>query len=402
MGISHSQETRLSCAAEVPVTGSVVTLSWRSFETTHQDLCCLAGIAPREVAVKLGVQEAGDVQLETAHLVASWNAALVIDIEAEQFAGARHSFVRISPRVGQHYPCRLLTGIAPDLIEDKQVFRCLAQTSSGWRIDLNPPLSGANAHLKIEVSPLQFSAAPSWDGNSLRHRLFGCGPGLQARREDVAPDWPTESDLQREDENDDGQFYNEPRFVTHIDDTTIEQVSRLYARLINPGARVLDLMSSWISHLPEGVEFEKVTGLGMNHRELSENLALDEFRVHNLNAAPTLPFADASFDAIVCCVSVEYLAQPLAVFQDVRRVLTPGGVFINTFSNRCFPTKAIALWAKLHEFERMGLISHFYHQTGFTGVNTWSLRGLPRPFDDHQMGHNPESDPVYAVWASAP
>ena len=137
----------------------------------------------------------------------------------------------------------------------------------------------------------------------------------------------------------------------------------------------------------------------MNRQELEANPVLDDFHVHNLNRNSDLPFPDHSFDAVVCAVSVEYLSDPLAVFEQVRRVLAPGGIFINVFSNRCFPTKAIALWARLHEFERMGLVAHFYHRTGFSNVNTWSLRGLPRHADDPYAMHNRESDPVYAVWA---
>lgn len=342
-----------------------------------------------------------EVQLAPGDLIAQWDPELVVEIEAAQFNTAPHTHVRVAPRNGHHYPIRALRGIPQDVVGERQVFRYLSPTASGGLIDLNVPLAGSDIQLRAQPADVSRTQAPGWDANSLRTRLLQFGPGLQARREDVVPDWPTPADLKREDEGDDAVFYAAPRFVTHIDDTTIAQVSKLYARLIHPGARVLDIMSSWISHLPADVRFEKVTGLGMNHQELAANPVLDEMRVHDLNHDTRLPFADHSFDAVVCAVSVEYLADPIAVFADVRRVLAPGGIFINAFSNRCFPTKAIALWAKLHEFERLGLVAHFFHRSGYSRVNTWSLRGLPRPSTEPNTSGNSESDPVYAVWASS-
>lgn len=338
--------------------------------------------------------------MELDELIPPRNPDKIFDIDDSQFNRAPRGFVQITPRIAQHFPTRLLTGVAPEIIGDTQVFRCLSRTPGGWRIDLNPPLAGLKGQFTATLGEPDDLSNPGWNQELLRARLLLGGPGLQARREDAAPDWPTDADLKREDQTDDALFYTEPRFVTHIDDTTIAQVSSLYARLIQPGAKVLDIMSSWISHLPEDVTFEGVTGLGMNEQELAANPRLDKYRVHNLNRVPRLPFPDGSFDAVVCAVSVEYLADPVAVFRDIRRVLTPGGVFINAFSNRCFPTKAVALWAKLHEFERMGLVAHFYHRNRYSNVNTWSMRGLPRPVDDPYAGQQTESDPVYAVWAS--
>ena len=355
---------------------------------------------PEEAISTVSGRAGLELQLEPGGLIAETDPALVLNIDEIQLNPAPHRHVRIVPRIGHHYSTRLLSGVAPDIIGERQVFRLLSRTTKGWFIDLNDPLAGSRAQLSAQLSEVPQSNGPSWNAETLRWRVLHCGAGLQARREDVLPDWPTHDDLKREDETDDSMFYTEPRFVTQIDDTTIAQVSALYARLIKPGARVLDIMSSWISHMPDNVPFKKVTGLGMNQQELAANAALDEITVHDLNRVSRLPFPDNSFDAIVCAVSVEYLSDPLAVFEDVRRVLSSGGVFINAFSNRCFPTKAIALWAKLHEFERMGLVAHFYHRTGYSDVNTWSLRGLPRPAGDPYAGQSNESDPVYAVWAN--
>ena len=232
------------------MSASMVTLRWQSYETAHEDVCFFAGLSPRDVMLTLAGRDTPELHLEPGEIVPDWDPRLVIDIDDTQFNRTPSSFVRMAPRVGQHYPTRLLVGMAPEVVGDARVFRCVLQCPDGLRIDLNPPLSGVAARLSAVAVDSDQSEGPGRDQAALRSRLFQTGPGLQARRRDTSPDWPTETDLKREDENDDALFYTEPRFVTHIDDTTIEQVSKLYTRLLDPGARVLDIMSSWISHLP--------------------------------------------------------------------------------------------------------------------------------------------------------
>jgi len=162
---------------------------------------------------------------------------------------------------------------------------------------------------------------------------------------------------------------------------------------------VLDLMGSWTSHLPPELELGGLTVLGMNAEELQANPRAAERRVHDLNLKPVLPFAGSRFDAVICTVSVEYLARPFEVFDDVARVLKPGGLFIHTFSNRWFPPKAIRIWPELHEFERMGLVLEYFLKSGkYNRLETYSMRGLPRPENDKYYGQMPYADPVYAVW----
>ena len=150
-------------------------------------------------------------------------------------------------------------------------------------------------------------------------------------------------DFRRFDEDDDSAFYSFPRRVVHIDDGAIAALTRLYAALVPAGVRVLDLMGSWRSHLPASFGGAAI-GLGLNAVEMAENPHLAAAVVHDLNREPGLPFADAAFDAVVCAVSVQYLTRPLDVFREVRRVLRPGAPFVVSFSNRCFPDKAVALW----------------------------------------------------------
>jgi SAM-dependent methyltransferase len=161
----------------------------------------------------------------------------------------------------------------------------------------------------------------------------------------------------------------------------------------------LDLMGSWQSHLPDGLKLNRLAGLGLNGPELEMNSRLDEQVVQDLNLNPGLPFESASFDAVICTVSVEYLIEPLAVFEEVNRVLRNDGYFIVAFSNRWFPTKAIKIWKELHEFERMGMVlEYFIRSGGFKNLQTYSFRGLPRPHDDKYFPDLIYSDPVYAVW----
>ena len=170
----------------------------------------------------------------------------------------------------------------------------------------------------------------------------------------------------RHDPSDDARFYDVARKVVHLEPGAISALRDLYARVLPRGEPVLDLMSSWRSHLPEGLG--TVTGLGMNAEELAENPQLAERLVHDLNADPVLPFPDAAFGAVVCAVSVQYLTRPLEVFDEVRRVLRPGGPVVVSFSNRCFPTKAVAVWLAGTDGDHRALVRLYLERAGFADV----------------------------------
>lgn len=198
--------------------------------------------------------------------------------------------------------------------------------------------------------------------------------------------------FRRMDERDDASFYSFPRLVTHIDDHAIEAVRALYAELLPPGGAVLDLMSSWVSHLPADAAYARVVGLGMNETELRENKQLDEWVVHDLNVELHLPFEDASFEAVVLAVSVQYLTSPVEVFREVRRVVRIGAPFVVTFSNRMFPEKAIALWQMCSDEQRARLIGAYFHYAGGWGEIV---------AQDRSPRREESSDPLFAVWARA-
>jgi len=169
---------------------------------------------------------------------------------------------------------------------------------------------------------------------------------------------------------------------------------------LRAGMRVLDLMSSWVSHLPQQMEIS-VTGLGMNEEELKQNTRLDQYIVQDLNQSPVLEFENNAFDLVVCTASIEYLVKPLEVIKEAARCLKPGGKFIITFSDRWFPPKAIKLWTELHPFERVALVVEYFRCSGmYENIETLSIMHYPRPEDDKYSDRLPYSDPVFAVWAS--
>jgi SAM-dependent methyltransferase len=191
----------------------------------------------------------------------------------------------------------------------------------------------------------------------------------------------------RADPSDDAAFYALPRKVVHLEPGAAEALRAAYGALLPRDAPVLDLMASWRSHLPPALA-GRVTGLGMNAEEMADNPQLHDWVVHDLNANPALPFGDGAFGAVVCSVSVQYLTRPLEVFAEVRRVLQPGGVAAVAFSNRCFPTKAVAIWLSGTEADHVGLVRLYLEASGFLDVSAESP-----PTGD---------DPLWLVWGRRP
>jgi SAM-dependent methyltransferase len=128
-------------------------------------------------------------------------------------------------------------------------------------------------------------------------------------------------------------FYEEPRLVYHIDDHAVAALTEFYRAVLPAGGVLLDLMSSWVSHLPPETRYAEVIGLGMNAAELAANPRLARRLVQNLNRDPALPLADASVDAAMICVSVQYLQQPAVVLREALRVLRPGGPIVPRWSS---------------------------------------------------------------------
>ncbi|MBA3413679.1 MAG: methyltransferase domain-containing protein [Chloroflexia bacterium] len=180
---------------------------------------------------------------------------------------------------------------------------------------------------------------------------------------------PPADDFVRIDESADREFYDQPRFVQHIDDAAIAGVTAVIRRHVAPGADLLDLMSSWVSHLPPATELPlgRVAGLGMNAKELAANPRLTEWLVHDLNRGERLPFGDAAFAAVLITVSIQYLTRPVETLCEVARVLRPGGVVLVSFSDRMFPTKAVRVWQETPAELRPRLVACYLELAGGFG-----------------------------------
>lgn len=385
-------------------------LSWESAVARHTD-CLVAtqlnlwrDLFPPELEVQVMGKPVGHTASHAftpGELLPAWDEGALNRVRTTQFNRRYTRRGLLHPRVGRFYPKGILEGLDGVSRADHQPLRMAGVGPEELLVDLNHPLAGRPLRLSLAIEAIwargEEHGIPC---NEIGELVTRGGPGMQARWRSLPTDFWSDMPFMRADPRPDTQFYQNPRFVDHMDRTALAQVSALYGRLVPVGARVLDLMSSWHSHLPAGLEPARVTGLGMNAEELAANEALDERVVHDLNQDSRLPFADGTFDAVICTASVEYLTQPFAVFREAARVLRPAGRFITTFTNRWFPPKAIQIWEELHELERAGMVSEYFLESGrFANLETWSIRGLPRPRDDKYADRLVHSDPVYGVWA---
>ncbi len=206
------------------------------------------------------------------------------------------------------------------------------------------------------------------------------------------PESPYPSEFfRRVDESPDPSFYVQPRLVVHIDDPAIAAIREFLRQVLPIHGAALDLMSSWRSHLPEGIPLKKVVGLGLNSLEMQENPQLHERVVHDINASPILPFDDAAFDVALITVSIQYITHPLEMFRELARTLKENAPVYVFYSNRMFPTKAVAIWQSLGDKQRAALITSYFNNAG-----GWTE---PRALDLSPQTGVP-TDPLYVVTAS--
>ena len=375
---------------------SRIEIEWRSGGIRCQDAlhCNDASSTRLQAALSRYVESRGATSVDALR----WAPERQLEVSLTDIVNPRHA--SFSPEAGRWYAARLL----PAYPSVGAVFRVIEVGAQSLVVDLNHPLADTGAQTRIvDISAL--SSVASRCEPPLEEKLsvwLDAGPGLQrAPKAGPVPAFAAAVAYEREDEADDALFYAPPRLVQHIDSYARTAIANLYSERLPRGAQVLDLMSSWVTHLPVTRDDLRITGLGLNAVELSANPLLVEHTVHDLNRLPTLPYRHASFDAVICSVSVEYLRNAIDVFRSVAAVLKPGGVFVNAFSDRCFPTKAVRLWGQLHAFERMGFVADMYRQAGqFEAVHTWSETAAPRPADDDYALQMNDADPVFAVWAT--
>lgn len=308
---------------------------------------------------------------------------------------------KIMPELGRFYPQALLcahTKAHPCTLTPVRVARI---TDSHIVFDKRHPL--ADRPISIEATILQLQNKRSDTGGQLFHwgeEIANNGPGMQAPLPNIATSFTTQNFFACSHTND-PLFYRKPRIIGHIDKQAHVNLTQIYSRFIQPGMRILDLMSSVESHLPNIPDIE-VTGIGMNKEEMEHNPQLTHQIVHDLNADTTLPAGLGQFDIALCSLSIEYLRDPVAVLRNVRKHLAPQGTLLISFSNRWFPEKVIMGWLELHEFERIGLVHQFMQEAGFSGPSgAETIRNDWRPYDDpHFRQTRGISDPIFAVWSS--
>ena len=390
------------------------TLHWSDGRAEHEDEMHVekfsvwreADFLPAAIGSRIPGMCAGasaQAELSAGEVTGDWDAAREICGSLSGFDRNYRHGLTVEPRLGGFYPRGIFHGfrdIVPDAVEPARI---TALDEATMCVDMNHPL--ACFPLKVVLQLVEVLPGSDMRGGRCSSPLDGLArfPGLAAPLPGGVDTsyGDDEQAMARMDERDDAVFYSTSRMLQHLDAHALATVNALYRRLLPIDADVLDLMASHDSHL-QGCRLRSLHVLGMNADELQANCAATAQRVQNLNEEQTLPFEDASLDAVVCTVSVEYLNQPQSIFAEVLRVLRPGGIFISTFSNRCFPTKAIRVWGDLHEFERVGMLTQWLQHAGFHNLHTFSSRGWPRPTDDAHAGETGLSDPVYAIWGFRP
>jgi len=387
------------------------SLCWQSGHATHIDSQLIDNLNvwrdffPPEIEMQLDGSSAGNIishSFSIGDALAGFSNANVHTVKQQHFNRNFSSQATLEPRLGRFYPSGIFENIPGNYSSNYQPCRIIGLDDDSITTDFNHPLAAKTLDVEARIMNI-------WDGgqehggrcNDIIEMLTSSGPGMQARYNSTATDFWSDDPFARGDALPDDEFYIKPRLVDHLDRSCSIQIGELYKQLLPHDGRILDLMSSWVSHLPAEFSSAGVTGLGMNQHELEQNPMLTETLVHDLNQKPQLPFENETFDGIVCTASIEYLVSPMEVFSELARILKPGAPLVISFSNRWFPPKAIRIWGNAHEFERIGLVLEYFIVNGaFKKLHSYSLRGLPRPPDDKYTDQLPLSDPVYALWGT--
>lgn len=383
-------------------------VNWQSEEAVHnehyfaQKVCFWRDFFPDDFYNELGDKPAGSeirLSFEEGKFVPPFDESQQFRVKNSQFNRNHVSGNIIIPRKGRFYPRGIITDIHEAYKQNTIPCRCLNVDDEVIEVDFNHPLSQKDIILRARVHDVWHKPEERGGRCTDWTELVLRGSGMEGRHKGETTDFFSDNNFDRADERDDNHFYEKARLVHHIDSTAIEVIRCFYSSFLKSGMTVLDLMGSWRSHIRDTVELKSLVGLGLNKEELERNRKMTDYVIHDLNINPSLPFDSNYFDAVICTVSIEYVTRPFEVFDDVARILKPGGYFILTFSNRWFPPKVIRLWQDLHEFEHMGLVlEYFLHSGKYTNPGTYSMRGLPRPYDDKYFPQLMLSDPVYAVW----
>lgn len=380
------------------------TISWHSDNVRHtdhflaEDVNMWRDIFPDSIRPELIGMNVGDTihhSLFTNEILKN-NHTSSLSLPLSCWQPPTHDTTVPCPMAGRYYPLGFMHGVSGVYPQTVTPMRVITVHNKIITIDINHPLDGRQLEIEIELKNVEINSKER--GGRCSDRLqdvLNNGPGMQARFATSPISFDPETADQRADGGNDSAFYAEPRMVSHIDSQASEHLASVCNDLIQPGSKVLDLMASVDSHLPEEHKLE-VTGLGMNREEMAENKDLHDYVIHDLNEDTKIPFPDKSFDAVVCNLSIEYLTQPQEVIRDIARVLKTSGTVLISFSNRWFPPKVTRLWTELHEFERMGYVLQLCWPF-LDKLETRSFRNWPRPVTDKYFPTMQKSDPLYVI-----
>jgi SAM-dependent methyltransferase len=255
-----------------------------------------------------------------------------------------------------------------------------------------------NAGYRCRMDPRgQCGPIAVWSDSALRNLIVQKEDKLSKKH---THDFFNPEDFSREDETSDTEYYQHSKHFDNLDSLALSTIDDLFVRLIPKGAEILDLMAGADSHISSELQPARITGVGLDSKELEANVNLSEKIIHDLNSEKPLPFKDDEFDVALVTLSIEYIIKPLEFFQEVARILSPKGLFIITFSNRMFPPKAVNIWKYSSEQERVALVKKLISlSNSFTIVGDFESSGKPRPKEDKYYMLGIPSDPIYAIWA---
>ncbi|MDC0336208.1 methyltransferase domain-containing protein [Pseudodesulfovibrio sp.] len=359
--------------------------TWKSSHATHverylaDNVSFTRDILPLGVKSRmrgLGVGDSVEMQMDLSE-VPPVKPGKVLDMPRARFLGPEDAEDDVRPRIGRYYPKFFIENVPGTRPESPTPFRVVEADKAGFKADLNHPMAGREVTIRATVKAIN-DPGDTTGGLNRWSEIILKGPGMQARLPETPTDFLGSDPFVRQNEAGDADFYASHDATEILDDAASVRVAKAYALILEDGMEVLDLMAGRASHMPDDVSLKSVTGLGVCTEGMNTNPALTDRVVHNLNEDPRLPFADETFDAVVCTAGVEYLTQPFAVVEDVARVLKPGGAFALAFSTQWFGDKVIPIWTELYEFERMGLVSQYFIRTEkYADIQTVSHRNGP-------------------------
>lgn len=383
------------------------SLLWKSKYGTHKDRYFAAKIDSwrdifpsdlKENIFKLEEKKTYKQNFKPGILTSSYKTSNIIEFKKRALE-QNHKNSKTDFCLGRFYPKGIAWSGLKCFKDDINPFRLVDMKDGIFTADTNHPLSKYPLGIKARLTErLNTFEERGGECNDIAELVTNNGPGMQIPYPDLNTDFYTSYPFKRTNEDNDSIFYQSERMVNHLDTTAINQVKDIYSQNLFSGMKILDLMSSWTSHIPANIKNCHITGLGLNKKELQANKQLSEIILHDLNLDIVLPLKDNQFDAVICTSSIEYLIRPLEIIKEVARVLKPQGVLIIVFSNRWFEGKQIISWSDMHDFERLGYVLDLYLKSDeFDNLQTESIRGLQRPLDDKYINERLTSDPVFAV-----